>query len=169
MYRICRCIWIKKKRHKPAAGRHSSALRPFSDPIPVRRGRLRFAGRSGRAPLPLFLSSFAVAISKSTSSFFRFSAVLRLFHRFGIDFPFSSNLFSFKSFSRSASIRAVDFCIFNHFDFTSSQRMLMFSLCGVPFFGHKKHVFSVILTYFALNFKDSASHASVIFILCIQY
>ena len=117
MYRICRCIWIKKKRHKPAAGRHSSALRPFSDPIPVRRGRLRFAGRSGRAPLPLFLSSFAVAISKSTSSFFRFSAVLRLFHRFGIDFPFSSNLFSFKSFSRSASIRAVDFCIFNHFGF----------------------------------------------------
>ena len=53
--------------------------------------------------------------------------------------------------------------------FTSSQRMLMFSLCGVPFFGHKKHVFSVILTYFALNFKYSASHPSVIFILCIQY
>ena len=117
MYRICRCIWIKKKCHKPAAARHSSALRPFSDPIPVRRGRLRFAGRSGRAPLPLFLSSFAVAISKNTSSFFRFSAVLRLFHRFGVDFPFSSNLFSFKSFSRSASIRAVDFCIFNHFEF----------------------------------------------------
>ena len=37
-------------------------------------------------------------------------------------------------------------------NFTSSQRMLMFSLCGVPFFGHKKHAFSVILTYFALNF-----------------
>mgnify|MGYP004486979173 CR=1 FL=1 len=53
--------------------------------------------------------------------------------------------------------------------FTSSQRMLMFSLCGVPFFGHKKHVFFIILTHFALNFKYSASHPSVIFILCIQY
>lgn len=53
--------------------------------------------------------------------------------------------------------------------FTSSQRMLMFSLCGVPFFGHKNTSFPIVLTDFALNFKYSASHPSVIFILCIQY
>lgn len=53
--------------------------------------------------------------------------------------------------------------------FTSSQRMLMFSLCGVPFFGHKNTSFPSFLTDFTLNFKYSASHPSVIFILCIQY
>lgn len=53
--------------------------------------------------------------------------------------------------------------------FTSSQCMLMFSLCGVPFFGHKNTSFPIVLTDFALNFKYSASHPSVIFILCIQY
>ena len=100
------------------------------------------------------------SVFPSSSVYFIVSASIFRFHRI---------YFLSKAFPDSRRSALSIFAYSTISDFTSSQRMLMFSLCGVPFFGHKKHVFSVILTYFALNFKYSASHPSVIFILCIQY